>query len=72
MPVYHTTNNPLWVDLIPPFGKPEMALYGTIAEILAIIFTILILFGLVSFTEPYGSITIALWLITWYASYFER
>ena len=72
MPLYHTNKNPLWVDLIPPFGKPELALYGTIAEVLAILFTILILFEFVSFTEPQRSITIALWLGAWYANYFER
>ena len=65
-----TVRNPFLVDLFPPFRNHHLAPIGTIAEVIAIILTITIMFGYLSFRDPILSITIALWLVAFYSHFF--
>ncbi len=71
MPLQRIQNNPFLVDLFPPFKKQAIAVYGTIAEIIAAVLILLVLFGKLPFTDPLTSIIVALGIFVGYSHSFH-
>ncbi|MDP7324475.1 MAG: hypothetical protein QF632_06965 [Candidatus Woesearchaeota archaeon] len=71
MPLRPIPNNPFLVDLIPPFKKQSMAVYGTICWVIAILLIFLVLFGAFSFRDPLISIIVALIVFVYFSNTFH-
>jgi len=71
MPTIPVKSNPLLVDLLPPFREPQVAQYGSIALIFAIILTLVMLLELIKFRDPMLSVVVGLWIFVWFSHKFK-